>query len=113
MPVERPVDGNFAIVCRQVAAHLDQLAGAVVPTGPVQAPRAIGLVALADADAVVAHQVRRCRGLAMCRKIPGRGAQQAAVVRQFLRDDPRIARLAEADADVELVFGQWRGLTDN
>src|ERR1700761_4610615 len=73
--VERPVDGDFAVVGRQSAAYLDRLG---LGAGR-HAPDAIGLVALPDADAIVPGQVVRRDRRAAPRQIRRRGAKQAPV----------------------------------
>jgi hypothetical protein len=78
-----------------------------------QPPHAVGLVALADADAVVACQVLRRCGVPCARQVGGRGAQQAPVGRHAAGDHARVGRLAEADAHVKASSVSGGGLTDS
>ena len=108
VPIERPVDRDLAVVGRQVAAHLDRLgAGALAPPAR-QPPHAVGLFALADADAVVLREVVRNLRHAALGQVGRRRAQQPAVGRDVPGDHARIRRRAEADADIERVVGQRR-----
>ena len=106
--VERPGDGDAAVVGGQAAAHLHRLGDGMAAAAAAQAPDAVGLLALADADAVVPRQVARHLGRAATRQVVGRGAEEAPVRRQVDGDHARVGRRAEADADVEQVLGQRR-----
>jgi len=76
----------------------------------VEAPHAVGVVALADVDAVVLRQLGRPRGRSAARQVGGCGAQQPPIWGEAPRNHARIGRLAEADAHVEPIVRQRRWL---
>ena len=55
-------------------AHLDGFGFFLAAFVPDEPPHAVGVVALADGDAIVAHQIVRCSWFAARGEVVGRGA---------------------------------------
>ncbi len=108
VPVQRPAHGDLAIVGREIAVDAHRLGLVRRPPPCDETPDAVSLVALANADAVVARELLRRGGHAAPREIRGRRAQQTPVGRKAARHYARIGRLAKADADVEGVVCERR-----
>ena len=103
-----PQHGDLAVVGGQVAGDLDRLGVRLAAAPGGQAPQAIGLVALADADALVLHQVARHAGPAMAVQVGRRGAQHAPVGGDAAGDHAAVGRLAETHAHVVGIVGDRR-----
>src|SRR5438132_2660963 len=107
--VERPVDGDLAVVGGQVATGLDGLGGCASTAAAGEAPYAVGLLALPNADAVVPGQIVRYLGDAVLGQVGGRRTQYPTIRRDVPRDYARIRWCPEPDADIERIIRQrWR-----
>ncbi|MNE68370.1 hypothetical protein D3C80_1640290 [compost metagenome] len=105
LPIESPVQGNFAIIGAQAATYLYRLA-LLAAAEPPDAERGI---VLAQHDAVVAGQVFwRFRG-AVGRQVSGRRAQPAAVGRDLAGDQPRVRQFTKADRHIDGIVRQGNG----
>ena len=78
MAVERPVDGDLAVVARQLAGHFDGFRVAVV----FEAPDAIGVVVLPMDDARVAADVGEARPTDIARRL---GVSHATAIKTIAR----------------------------
>lgn len=102
--IERPIYRYFPVIGGQIASHFDCLRSAIVIACCDQTPKAVSLVALADADTVMPGQFRRIFWLATFSEIFGRSTQQAAVGCQELCDNSCISRSAKTNAYIELII---------
>ena len=111
--IQRPAHRDSAVIGGEIAADFHGFGMLTFGTIERQSPYAIRFVTLANADAIVAGEFTWRPRNSVAGQVGGCRAEHSPIGRDSTRDHPRVRRLAEADAYVEGVLGQRRGLTES